>query len=222
MSSIPPVAILLGFSAAGKSTLKREFEGFEKERKLDIRDTDVMIGRDHGLHVYGMFIDLVVGNDRSGALARIECVERDFLRSFVPVKATLIVAGPGVVIRVPEWLRFCARVNPRGFYLVMDEAAVLDGLERRYNKETRIVGQHPSFGSWNQGVTTEYNPTKDRWERIDDVTALANIKTMMRANVPLYEAASCPNDRYVGGAALWGNATVKAEIVKKIRDHLGV
>jgi shikimate kinase len=220
-SSPHPVAILLGFSATGKSTLKHEFEALEAEREMDIRDTDVLIGREHGGHVYGVFLDLVVGNNRVAALNEVEAVERRFLKTFTPTKPTLIVAGPALVIR-PEWTTFLARVKPRGFYLTIDAAGVFDGLKHRYHDEVKRLGQHPSFGSWNEDMTTDYNSATKRWERVDDTTALANIKRNMATNVALYGAASASMDRYVGGEALWGNAAVTAKVVQEIRQYLGV
>ncbi len=198
-SVFPPVAILLGFSGAGKSTLKRQFEEDEVRRRLDIRDTDVLIGRSHGGHVFGLFLDEVSGRDRNRALCEIKRVESEFLRDFYPERPTLIVAGPGVVIRRPEWNDFRIRIKPRGFYLVMDPVGILETLNRRYSDEAKRVGQHPSFRSWNDGATTENKPKTQRWERVGYEKALEKIEGLMEQNVREYEAASDPNDRFLGG-----------------------
>lgn len=220
-TNVPPVAILLGFSGAGKSTLKRQFEDDEVRRRLDIRDTDVLIGRNHGGHVFGLFLDEVSGRDRNRALNEIARVESEFLRDFFPERPTLVVAGPGIVIR-PEWSDFRNRIKPRGFYLVMDAAGVLEALNRRYADEAKLIGQHRSFQSWNEGVTTEYNPKTQRWERVGYEKALENIRLQMAENALRYEAAAEPGDRFLGGEALRENPTAMAELVARIRSHLGL
>ena len=202
-------------------TLKREFEADELRRRLDIRDTDVLIGRNHGGHVFGLFLDEVSGSDRSRALSEIERVESEFLRDFYPERPTLIVAGPGVVIRRPEWNDFRNRIKPRCFYLVMDAVGVLEALNRRYADEAKLVGQEPSFQSWNQDATSKYNPKTQRWERIGYEKAIKNITKRMEQNVREYEAASKPADRSLGGAALRENLVAKTELVGRIRGHFG-
>ncbi len=133
----------------------------------------------------------------------------------------MIVGGPAIVIR-PEWSEFRNPIKPRGFYLVMDAAGVLEALNRCYADEAKWIGQHPSFQSWNEGVTTEYNARNQRWERVGYEKALENIRRQMANNLPLYEAAAESGDRFLGSEALRQNRTAKAELVARIRSHLGL
>ena len=141
-----PVAILIGYSTTGKSTLAKAFAEPARAGTIKVLDTDKLISSDHGGHIYTIFLELVQGSNRDAALKYIEDGERSFLTSFSPLKPTLIVAGPNVVIRTPQWSDFCHRVTPLAFYLQIEAAEVYDGLKHRDEAASIEIGDHPALG----------------------------------------------------------------------------
>lgn len=214
-----PVAILLGFSTTGKSTISRAFESLKIAGALDVYDTDKMIGSAFGGHIYNVYLSLVTGSSTAPAITEIDRRERDFLSAFSPTRPSLIVAGPHLVIR-PGWGPFMSTWRPVGFYLTITANDVYDGLMHRYIEEHAEVGHHPAFGSWNDGVTTQYNSMSSHWELLPAAVARANIPPLMVANVAQYTAAA--TQTFPGGPALRASLSDQARIVQEIRLVLGV
>jgi shikimate kinase len=208
--------VLLGFSTTGKSALSRAFEALQNSGLVFIYDTDKLIGESYGGHIYNAYLQL----GRARALRAIEKEERRFLSDFTAVKPTLIVAGPNLVLRDPEWKDLIKRASPRCFYLTIKPREVYQGLSHRYVEEHAIVGNDRNFGSWNECATTNFEAHFQRWMLVDEKTALANIKSNMRYQVREYEAASKAEDRIRGGPKLRQNSASQARLIEKIRAHL--
>jgi shikimate kinase len=215
-----PVAVLIGFSTTGKSTVSRAFASLANAGTMDIHDTDKMIGAYHGGHIYNAYLSLVRNDVRKEALDDIDKRETDFFNSFAPVKPTLVVAGPNLVLREPAWENFLKKIKHCCFYLTINPLEVYDGLMHRYVEEHATVGTHRAFGSWNDGMTTKYE--KSRWVLVDKITAIKNIESNMKEQVSLYERASSNNGGEVvqGGPVLRENHDAQARLVERIRTYL--
>jgi shikimate kinase len=211
--------VLLGFSTAGKSTILSDFE--TKYPQLQTIDTDQRIARDHRGHIYQVYLDLVSGSDRQPALDYIDEKERVILKSIqVSAGPRLIAAGPFLPLRNPEWDDFLGRVHPLCLHLDLDPSDVYDGLISRrceHLKDQAIVN-HPAAGSWDEGVTTEYQHGK--WVDVPREKALENISKLMQGPFSVYKKYSGGRD--FNAIDIRKDPAAKDRFYEIVKDGLGL
>jgi shikimate kinase len=195
--------ILIGFSCAGKSTVRSQLRKYLRDRpgvldNWNWVDTDKVIADRHEGLIYKIFLEHVKRNgDRSAAIAYLQERECQFLdgyeQSDIP---TLIAAGPIMPMRQPHWQRFRERINPECIWLRLNAQTTLDRLTERQtahgNKtiNNMKLRQYWQFGSWNEFVLTYFHDSNRKWTRLPDFTQLANIEQLMNGWAPVYQASS--------------------------------
>lgn len=205
------VVILFGFCTAGKSTIIKHFEKYG-EGLLHTRDTDTIISKDYGNHIYNIYTSFykdykekyckgienpecnVSKFNNKDANEYIEKREREILisltdecyRSEVPC---LMAPGPFLVTRKPQWEYFENNIKPICYYIELTKEEVYKGLmERRKKLRSNKISKSKSFGCWDDGSTMKYKEGK--YVALDEQTAIKNIKELMRIPVCEYEKLS--------------------------------
>ena len=213
--------VLVGFSCAGKTTVGKAVKA---RWGVEVRESDVTIaspesqGEPHpgDPHVYKVFF----AHGRERALELIEQREREFLRELKPSSAAqLVVTGPAVPSRIPDWEDMIARVRPEFVYLELTPDEALGGLFERRATHAAIpdVARHPLFGSWDEGVTTYH--VDGAWRAYTPAEALVNVTEAMRQLRVMYEAATPAANRF----AVVGrdDPAAKEELVCRVGSLLG-
>jgi shikimate kinase len=202
---------LIGFSCSGKSTLGKRVVNALKVSKsgpLIHRDSDEEIGQP-----FGGIAELYMRLGYDAAIDYITEQERVFLRSLqyssVP---QLVVFGPNVVLRDPEWKEFLDRVKPTIVYLTVSLPVCYNRLRKRDDSAMIKYAGQPNAGCWNRGVFRE--PGRE----FPEVEAKEHLKANMRTQIERYEAVSEPA-RTFDAIELQKGARLAAAI-QQIRDAL--
>lgn len=193
------VAVLIGFSCAGKSSVRAPLFKYLKNKGVtplpDWKDTDKEIcnGQPYQGIIYRVFVDLVTANNTTAAMNYIHTQQLQFLKTFTAGDTpTLIAAGP-IMPRYPEFRTFVARNKAKCFYLKLNPTRTHQRLRTRQdahgNKtiDNQKLHTYMQFGSWNDFVLNHWDDAKPGWiaHSVDD--QLTNIKALMRAWQPDYE-----------------------------------
>jgi shikimate kinase len=177
--------ILVGFSCSGKSSIG------EKISKKFPNQVDILIAEKYGSSIAEIFLT----HERDDAVALIENEERIFLDSIhAEEKARLIVAGPNLVLRDPQWEDFLTRINPVIFYLQVSPGMCYARLKARHDHYAELYAGHARrdrIGSWNKGILCDL----DQYGKYEDISreeALSRIPILMREQVTRYEKIADP------------------------------
>ncbi len=166
--------ILIGFSCAGKSTLRKGLTRWMRvqsiERKIEFVDTDDQIAGEEDA-IYRLFITRVRKNgDRTEAIQFIEDQENTFLRTFTSASPDCIIAaGPLLPLRT-EWPEFLKRTQAKCVWLTITPERAYKELRARQeslgNKmiDGKKLSQHWQYGCWNDGVVTYFHDSNRRWQ----------------------------------------------------------
>jgi shikimate kinase len=179
------IVVLLGYSTSGKSTIGDAVrQACEKDgRAITVRDSDDEIGADHGGHI----VDIYLSRDHAVAVKLIEQAGREFLEELQDGGPMLVVTGPNLPLREPEWSEFLARVKPICYYLVITNSRCYSWLADRQGKLGKQHGTKPRFGSWNFGSLCDYDAQTRRYVDVNPEEARGRLKDLMRENVARYE-----------------------------------
>lgn len=201
------VVILFGFCTAGKSTIIKYFEKYG-EGLLHTRDTDAIISKDYGNHIYNIYTsfykdyedkyyeDIKIPKckgskfNNKDANEYIEKREREILvkltdecfESDVPY---LIAPGPFLITREPQWEYFKTIIKPICYHLKLIEEEVHKGLTERVKKlKSNKISKSKSFGCWNDGSTMKYKNGK--YIPLDEDYAIECIEKLMKEPITKY------------------------------------
>lgn len=182
--------VLVGFSCSGKSTVGEEIEK-KFLTNIDILDSDKMISAKYGSDIAEIFLN----HEREDAVALIEGEERKILDEIHPKgNPCLVVAGPNLVLRDPQWEDFLARNNPVVFYLQVSPKMCYDRLKGRHDTYVKKYANHPRrdrIGSWNKGILCDVDEHGEYQDFLRE-DALKLIPVLMREQVLRYEKISDP------------------------------
>lgn len=178
--------VLVGFSCSGKTTISNALA--ESVPGLDRFDTDEWVAKHNGVeHIW----ELPYRYGRRVALQRIAQSERFFLRTHVADGTQIIAAGPFVPTHTDDWERFVTRTDAKVVLITISPAEATKRLLKRRQSmidDTAINSDHPMFGSWDDGVTTERLTPDGSWtlrsqtDSEDSVTDLiASLRTIYQA-----------------------------------------
>jgi len=210
--------VLVGFSTTGKSTILREIEN-QYGNLVKTIDTDEVIAREWGNHIFNIYLDLVEGRERNKAIKYIKKREEEILGGFVAEQnPCLIAAGPGLPLRKEDWAAFLNRVKPVCIFLKMSADQIYYGLIKRRAKHQQIesIVSKNAFGSWDEGVITRFCDGK--WVPVDPEDAIANIQKLLDERLEFY-----PKDAEVIDAAELRNkdGAVYKKFYKCLANYLG-
>ncbi len=193
------VAVLIGFSCAGKSSVRAPLIKYLKSKNVTPLpkwiDTDKIICSEEPYQgiIYRVFVDLVTANNTTKAMNYIDRQQLQFLETFTATEGpTLIAAGP-IMPTYPEFRAFVTRNKAKCFYLKLNPTRTHQRLRKRQdahgNKiiDNRKLNTHMQFGSWNDFVLNHWDDGKPGWVPHSDDDQLTNIKALMRTWQPSYE-----------------------------------
>lgn len=183
--------VIIGYSASGKSTIGDEVR--KRWRKtngnlLEYRDSDAEIGAKFDGHIYNAYLK----EDYDVALELIEHREREFLDSLgLTQTPRLVVPGPNVPLRLPEWRRFLDRVEPVVYHFTVTPEMCRLRLAGREEKIARNHGSSPRFGSWNNGSLRDWSEEEGRYVPVPEIREVnRRLESLMADNLRAYEAVA--------------------------------
>jgi len=175
---------LVGFSCSGKSTLgKRILNAFKQSAlgPLIYCDSDDEIGEP-----FGGIAELYMNLGYDAALKYVGEKERAFLNALQPSGAPrLVVPGPNVVLRDPEWQGFLRRVQPIIYYLTISLGECYRRLRRRDTAAMKKYAGKANAGCWNRGVFRNENGAE-----FSEAEAKSHLESNMQIQLGLYKAAN--------------------------------
>lgn len=180
--------VVLGYSTSGKSTIgksvrKRWADG---SNGLEYRDSDEEIGKQCGGNIYRCYLD----RDYRAALAFIENQERVFLKTLIDSRPPcLVVAGPNLPLREPEWSAFLTKVKPIAYHFTITPELCYARLLGRQEKIATEHGEDKRCGSWNLGSLCDWDMVSKRYVPVEPQIAIARLQKLMQENVRRYNLA---------------------------------
>lgn len=206
--------VLVGFSTSGKSTLGIKSLNYCRAKQHDVvyRDSDEEIGSTYGGHI----ADIFATRSHSDAISLITAEERKFLDSIAPSEVpTLIVAGPNVALRSPEWDNFLERIEPITYYFKIDPTTCYTRLKLRHDGLKSQYGQNSPVLLVNKGVLGDVDRAA-QFREYSREDAIARIAMNMQAQVQRYEAIATPERTFSATMDDQQKKTVRNAIAKDL------
>ena len=212
--------ILLGFSTTGKSSIIKEIKDRNIDKNFVTIDTDKLVSKDYDNHIYNIYLNLVIGQDRVEAIKYIEKQEDEILDSiYYSSKPRIIAAGPMLPFR-KAWRDFVERIGPICIYLEKSPRCIYDGLIERRERHIAndLINKHPAFGSWDQDITTKFENGK--WILLPKRISISNIEKHLNQRVGIYNKYS--NGRIYNSVKIKNNLRYKKKFYSDIELAMGL